>query len=306
MRIVRILHRTLLTFSRFAICLLFLPSIGNFLSQRTSAQPPGNPATARRAADPAASATYLGFDRNLYPGDAALPVLRKTFVFASYWISPPPGGKINTWTGKRALLREQGFGFVVLYRGREVRELKTVLDATAKGTADARDAAANAKTEGFSPGTIVFLDIEDGGRLPAEYHAYLRAWADTLVRAGYRPGVYCSAMPVNEGQGVKITTADDIRTSEAPREFSYWVYNDACPPAPGCATAIKAPQPSASGTSYAAVWQFAQSPRRKQFSERCATTYARDGNCYAPGDNAHAWFLDLNAANSADPSGGAR
>jgi hypothetical protein len=71
-------------------------------------------------------------------------------------------------------------------------------------------------------------------------------------------------------------------------------------------TAIKVPEPSGSGTRYATVWQFAQSPRRKEFSARCAGTYARDGNCYAPGDTAHAWFLDLDAADSADPSGGAK
>src|SRR5712692_5001349 len=63
--------------------------------------------------------SYLGFDRNIYPGDAALPVLRKTFTFTSYWLSPPPGEKTNTWSGKRELLRSQGFGFVVLFRGRE-------------------------------------------------------------------------------------------------------------------------------------------------------------------------------------------
>ena len=306
MRLVRPFRKSRLNLSRLAVRLFFLPAVCIVFC--CSAWPATAAAAddARLGSHPAASETYLGFDRNIYPGDAALSVLRKTFVFASYWISPPPGEKVNTWTGKRALLRGLGFGFVVLYRGREVRELKGAAEATAKGNADARDAAANAKTEGFSAGTIVFLDIEDGGRLPAEYHAYLRAWADALTKAGYRPGVYCSAMPVNEGKNVKITTADDIQANEAPREFSYWVYNDACPPAPGCTTASRIPQLSASGTGYAAVWQFAQSPRRKEYSARCATTYARDGNCYAPGDSAHAWFLDLNVANSADPSGGAK
>jgi hypothetical protein len=299
-------RKACVNFPRFAICILFLPVIPNFFLHRAWCAPLPQSAAVKPAAGSGESGAYLGFDRNVYPGDAALPVLRKTFVFASFWISPPPGEKVNTWTGKRALLREQGFGFVVLYRGREVRELKTVAEGASKGHGDARDAAANAKREGFSSGTIVFLDIEDGGRLPAEYHAYLRAWADSLTSAGFRPGVYCSAMPVNEGKGVKITTADDIRANEAPREFSYWVYNDACPPAPGCATALKVSQPAASGVRYAAVWQFAQSPRRKQFSARCATTYARDGNCYASGDTAHSWFLDLNTAASADPSSGAK
>jgi Rv2525c-like, glycoside hydrolase-like domain len=264
------------------------------------------PAPHRNPAPAAQAENYLGFDRNIYPGDAALPILRKTFSFASYWISPPPGETSNTWIGKRTLMREQGFGFVVLYRGREEHELKTAAGAVTIGTNDARDAATSAKRETFAPGTIIFLDIEEGGRLSPAYHAYLRAWADALLAAGYRPGVYCSAMPSHEGHGVTITTADDIRHNEAPRDFSYWVYNDACPPAPGCATNRVVPNPSGSGISYAIVWQFAQSPRRKQFTAKCAATYARDGNCYAPADTAHAWFLDLNAANSPDPSGGAK
>jgi hypothetical protein len=113
-------------------------------------------------------------------------------------------------------------------------------------------------------------------------------------------------MAVSEGHGVTIVTADDIRANEAPREFTYWVYNDACPPAPGCSAKKAAPSPSRSGTAYAAVWQFAQSPRRKSVTARCAASYARDGNCYAPGDAARAWFLDMNSATSADPSGGAK
>src|SRR5258708_36218484 len=60
--------------------------------------------------------SYLGFDRNIYPGDDAVRVLRKTFVFTSYWLSPPPGENRNTWLGKRKFLRSQGFGLLVLYR----------------------------------------------------------------------------------------------------------------------------------------------------------------------------------------------
>jgi hypothetical protein len=288
----------------------FRLGISFFLLQSLAARSPSSAAPPPLPQDSAAghseSETYLGFDRNLYPGDAALPVLRKTFSFAGYWISPPPGESANTWLGKRTLLRQMGFGFLVLYRGREVREIKNAALAAEKGKSDAADGAANAQREGFLPGTIVFLDIEEGGRLPSAFHAYLRAWADALINAGYRPGVYCSAMVVNEGHGVTITTADDIRANEAPRQFSYWVYNDTCPPAPGCATKLHALTPSASGTSYAIVWQFAQSPRRKEFTAKCAKTYARDGNCYAPEDVAHTWFLDLNSASSPDPSGGAK
>jgi hypothetical protein len=250
--------------------------------------------------------SYLGFDRNIYPGDEALPMLRKTFVFTSYWLSSPPGEKTNTWLGKREFLRSQGFGFLVLYRGRETGELKNEAAARGNGTRDAKNAAVAAKSEGFASGTIIFLDIEEGGRLSANYHAYLAVWSDELTRAGYHPGVYCSGMPVNEGPSVTVTTADDIRNDAASSDITIWAYNDFCPPSPGCTFPEKPPLPSASGIGYAAVWQFAQSPRRKEFTAHCPAKYAPDGNCYAPRDTAHKWFLDVNTALSPDPSGGAK
>lgn len=247
---------------------------------------------------------HLGFDRNEYPGDEALPILRKSFVFSGYWLGPPPGEKVNSWRGKREQLHAQGFGFLLLYRGRESGEFKTPAGAIQKGSSDAHNAAATAKGEGFPLRAIIFLDIEEGGRLSAKYHSYLHAWADVLTRAGYRPGVYCSGIPVDEGRGVSIITADDIRDNLGRREIVYWVYNDACPPSAGCARPQNPPLPAASGISYAAIWQFAQSPRRREFTPRCAATYQDDGNCYAPGDTAHAWHLDINTATSPDPSGG--
>jgi hypothetical protein len=247
---------------------------------------------------------YLGFDLNTYPGDAALPILRKTFSFAGYWLSPPPGAKRNTWVGKRQLLQSQKLGFLLLYRGPQTRELKSSSQATHGGTADAANAAATAKREGFPSHAIIFLDIEEGGRLPAKYHAYLRAWVDAIARAGYRSGVYCSGMPVNEGNGVTIVTSDDIRNNLGKRDLTYFVYNDACPPSPGCVVPHSPAPPFDSGIPYAAVWQFAQSPRRKEFTARCASTYHPDGNCYAAGDTAHSWFLDLDSATTPDPSSG--
>jgi len=244
-----------------------------------------------------AQRSYLGFDRNIYPGDDAMPVLRKTFAYTSYWLSPPPGEKTNTWHGKRELLRSQGFGFLVLYRGRDSSELKTEAAAKSKGAQDGKDAVASAKAEGFPSGTIVFLDIEEGGRLAENYHGYLRGWSEQLTTAGFRPGVYCSGIAVKEEPGTSITTADDIRSHAASRDFAIWAYNDACPPSPGCTFPQNPPPPSQSGISYAAVWQFVRSPRDKQTARRCPG-YAKDGNCYAPGDIAHSWFLDVNSAAS--------
>jgi hypothetical protein len=279
----------------FLLCVCGLTFSSSFFTSRPSPQ-----------AAPQHARSYLGFDRNIYPGDAALPILRKTFAFTSYWLSPPPGEKRNTWKGKRELLVSHGFGFLVLYRGRDSSELKNENDGKAKGINDASTAAAAAKEEGFVPETIIFLDIEEGGRLPDTYHGYLRAWSEELKRAGFVAGVYCSGIPVKEEPGVTITSAQDIRNQAPLHEIVIWAFNDVCPPSPGCTFPENPPAPSKSGISYAAVWQFAQSPRRKERTAHCPAKYASDGNCYAPGDSARAWFLDVNSATSLDPSGGAR
>jgi hypothetical protein len=258
-----------------------------------------------RPVSPSQSA-YLGFDRDIYPGDAAFATLRKNFSFTGYWLGPPPAEKTNTWLNKRDFLRNSGFGFLVLYTGRDGNEFKNEQDAATKAAKDAGSAAAAAKREGFPAGTIIFLDIEEGGRLSAAYHAYLRVWFDDLARSGYRAGVYCSGIPAKESGGITILTADDIRANAGSRDFAFCVYNDACPPSPGCSFPAEAPQPSTSGVAAAQAWQFAQSPRRKQFSARCPPGYHQNGNCYSPADTSFSWELDVDTATSADPSNGAR
>jgi hypothetical protein len=256
-----------------------------------------------------AKKAYLGFDRNIYPGDDALAILRKTFSFASYWLSPPPGEKTNTWSGKRELLKKNGFGSVVLFRGREEKDLKSVADASDKGETDAQATVEAAQREGFGPQTIVYLDIEEGGRLSPNYHAYIIGWLWHLTPS-FRGGFYCSGIPVQEGKGKSITSCQDIFNDlwRRSREFSTWAYNDACPPSPGCTFAESPPSPKAVDgdcETCTSIWQYAQSPRRKEFASRCPG-YARDNNCYAPSDTAHQWFLDLDSATSPDPSGGAK
>jgi len=250
-----------------------------------------------------AGSGYLGFDRNDYPGDAGMTELRKEFTFAGYWLTAAPGGKTESWAGKRRVMEKQGWGFLLLVRGRAVDSVRTAASAKVKGVADARTAVRRALAEGFGRGAIIFLDVEDGGRLPAAYHAYLRAWADELVKLRYRPGVYCSGIAVEEGAGVSMVTAEDIRANEAPREFAYWVFNDACPPSPGCVSVTNAPMPSASGVKDAAVWQFVRSPREKETAGKCSG-YAKDENCYAAADAARKWHLDMNVAGTANPSYG--
>jgi len=242
---------------------------------------------------------YLGFDRNEYPGDAALPVLRKAFSFSGYWLTAPPRETHNTWTGKKRTLSEQGFGFALLAAGRQASRLKS--GAKGNGITDAREAANSANEEGFPAGSIIFLDVEDGGRLPPQSHLYIESWVDELVRQGFKPGVYCSGMQVNDGNGRKISTADDIRSNEGARDVVFWVLNDMCPPSPGCRESVSLSQPTRSGVQYAAMWQFVRSPKERETAFAC-DGYASDRNCYAAADAAHRWHLDLNVASSSNPS----
>lgn len=252
---------------------------------------------------------YVGFDRNDYPGDYRLAELHRHFAFAGYWLNVPPGEQLNTWQGKRQKLVDAGFGFLVLANGRLDAEIKkSKLTPEALGQKDAADAIAAARREGFPDRTVLFLDQEEGGRLLPEQAAYFFGWTEAVAASAFRPGSYLSGQPADDGTGpdgkpATITTAQDVRQQIAARHLHpvvFWVAQDQCPPAPGCT--VQPPHVADSGTIDAPVWQYAQSPRRPELTRSCAKTYASDGQCYAGVSTD--LFLDLNAANSADPSHG--
>jgi hypothetical protein len=132
--------------------------------------------------------TYLGMDRNDYPGDANMMALRKTFAFTGYWLNNPPGANRNTWRGKRKSIETMGYGFLLLFNGREYAQLKALGNAARVGTNDAAAAVRSAQQEGFAKGAIIFLDQEQGGRMLPEQRAYIHAWVDGVTRAGYGAG----------------------------------------------------------------------------------------------------------------------
>jgi hypothetical protein len=254
---------------------------------------------------------YLGFDRNDYPGDATMAVLHRTFAFTGYWLTPPPESTTNTWLGKRKLLIRQGWGFLVLANGKLDAQILAAKKAGTSpeelGRKDAAIAVASAHHEDFPAHTILFLDQEEGGRLLPEQSAYLLAWTEAVDASNYRAGVYASGQPVPDGPNQTITTIDDIRTQAKARglhEIAMYDAQDACPPAPGCSLH---PKPlDSSGELNLTVWQFSQSPRRPEITQSCAATYAApngsQANCTPPGFPEI--FLDLDAANSEDPSHG--
>ncbi|HJZ63862.1 MAG TPA: glycoside hydrolase domain-containing protein [Candidatus Acidoferrum sp.] len=245
--------------------------------------------------------SFLGFDRNDYPGDEVMNFLRKDLAFTGYWLGNPPQTKSNTWSGKREYLHSKGWGFLLLFSGPESGELRNEQYTLKRAENDGQAAANAARREGFPSGSLIFLDVEEGGRLPSVYVTYLKHWISSLLRQGFRAGVYCSGIPVDEGEGVKLVTADFIRDQIKPAELSYWVFNDSCPPSPGCEMSQSAPSPEKSGVAFAQVWQFVRSPRDKETARHCRG-YAKDGNCYAVIDTARKFHLDLNVAKTSDPS----
>ncbi|HEY1743073.1 MAG TPA: glycoside hydrolase domain-containing protein [Granulicella sp.] len=254
-----------------------------------------------------ASAQSVGFDRNDYPGDETMSAMRKDFAFTGYWLTTPPGDDTNTWTGKRELLKQQGWGFLVLANGKLEAEIlkakKAGTSPTDLGRKDAAGAVAAAKSEQFPAHTIVFLDQEEGGRLTDVQAAYLLAWTEAVAASDFRPGVYASGQRVQDDPGVWIDTVQDIRErikKGGLHEVAIFDAQDECPPAPGCT--LQAKPLSEAGEPDLTAWQYSQSPRRPSITKSCAKTYAADGNCYAPGFSKV--FLDMNVADSPDPSHG--
>jgi len=278
--------------SRLRVMMLCAGALGLFI-----ASPQRAPGQERLA--------YLGVDRNDYPGDANLQVMRKTFAFTGYWLNNPPGANHNTWKGKRASVQKIGFGFLLLFDGREYKELKASGDAAGLGFRDAATAVQAAASEGFPKKAIIFLDQEQGGRMLPEQRAYIHAWVDGVTKAGHGAGVYCSGIAFRESSNVSVITANDIRDNAGGRDIHFFVSNDHCGPAPGCVFAGTPPGPARSRVSFADVWQYAQSPRRPEMTAACRATYAPDNNCYPPGvAPSSGLYVDINSANSADPSHG--
>jgi hypothetical protein len=174
--------------------------------------------------------------------------------------------------------------------------------ATSLGKSDAQAAVTAARREGFPAKIVIFLDQEQGGRMLPEQKAYLYSWVDRVNAAGYRAGIYCSGIAA---PGSGIVTADDIRDNAGGRSIVYFVSDDACPPSPGCAFPKRPPSSAASGISFAEVWQFAQSPKRRDVAAGCPANYDPDGSCYPPGISPRQGLhVDVETAGTPDPSQG--
>jgi hypothetical protein len=105
-----------------------------------------------------------------------------------------------------------------------------------------------------------------------EQKAYIYAWVDAVTAAGFRAGIYCSGIPAKDDGN--IVTAEDI--PRTPPDVRLFTGRSTTParPRPAALFPCIPPSPAESGVRFAEVWQFAQSPQRKDVAGSAPTTVA--------------------------------
>ena len=180
----------------------------------------GSPAATRVPGTPAPEAPrgFPGFDAATYPGDATMQRWRSAspYRWVGYYL-PAPCHRDASWAGTRARLEQMGWGIAVLYVGQQAWEgvpdraptdsagvarpiiCSRTLLTTSQGRADADDAIAKAASDGFAPGTAIYLDIEPVGTVSQAMKDYYRAWTRRVLEDGrFRPGLYAHQRNVVE------------------------------------------------------------------------------------------------------------
>ena len=99
-----------------------------------------------------------------------------------------------------------GYGFLLLFNGREYAQLKARAMRRGWERTMRQPQCKPPQRDGFPKHAIIFLDQEQGGRMLPEQRAYIHAWADGVVHGGYRAGIYCSGIPFRESS--KIISCD--------------------------------------------------------------------------------------------------
>jgi hypothetical protein len=193
---------------------------------------------------------YAGFDKLAYPGDALMAWLKAdtNLSFVGFYLAPAPSRPTSDWMGRRGTLAAQGWGFAPVYVGQQeaTQPGQHVLTAP-QGAIDAQDAVSLMNVEAFPRGSVVYLDIEQGGAESAATQAYSCAWIDAVNADGsYHPAVYCSH-----------TTAPSLLALRPGTQL--WVWNIAgAVPGPNYPPNLPANNPSVSGVPSATVLQYAQ------------------------------------------------
>jgi hypothetical protein len=186
---------------------------------------------------------YVGFDTHTYPGTATMKAWKNTpgspYSWVGYYL-PSPCHADRSWIGKRDTLQSIGWGMAIVYVGqqtwgktpraltpaqraviRQRTKCSTDLISADEATANADDATSLAKSEGFAPGSVVFLDIERMETIPAAMRAYYRAWTARMLKNGlYQPGFYAHE---HNAQQIHDDVALEFKAAGSSAEPRFWI-----------------------------------------------------------------------------------
>lgn len=192
---------------------------------------------------------HLGFDRSAYPGDAVMQSLWEatSMAYVGVYLAPAPSHADVAWVGKVPLLREMGWGFLPVYVGQQALGgpgSHTLIPE--QGVRDAREAAVLAATARFPRGSVIYIEIEQGGLLSGAFLDYVAEWVDEVDgNTDYWAGVYCSF----------VDTAAQVTAQVG--AIPAWVFRvrDGGPSTVDLAQE-QPPDPAESGFPSAVAWQY--------------------------------------------------
>jgi hypothetical protein len=217
---------------------------------------------------------FAGFDSLDYPGDEMMQWMKSNtnLTFVGFYLAPAPSRPDSDWMDRYATLAGQGWGFAPIYVGQQELGEPGSHNLTAdQGTADGHGAADLMSQAGFPPGSIVYLDCEQGGPASDARLEYVGAWVDAvnLSATSYTPGIYCS-----------YNTAASLLAIRPDLYVWVWKLTDSA-----TGPFFPTPDPTTTGVPKARVWQ-----------------YCQDKNIQFVGAPSPQLKIDLGTASTADPS----
>src|SRR4051812_44535846 len=114
-----------------------------------------------------------------------------------------------------------------------------------QGKIDARDAIAEAQSDGFPNGTTIFLDVEFMDAVPQRMRDYYRAWTRQVLADGrFKPGMY---VHTSNASTVYDDVTDEFERAGDWRDPSFWISGT------GGFSEYRAPTDT--GHEFATAWQ---------------------------------------------------
>src|ERR1700722_2519209 len=173
--------------------------------------------------------TYYGIDTSSYPGDAAVAYLKvnTSINWMGLYLAHAAGSPDVSWKGVWQGLRggTTAWGVAPLYAGfRDPDPTRNPPNpdsrSAANGALDGAEALQIAHDFGIPSGSVIFLDIEQGGVLPQNALDYIAAWSKAVAAgANFAEGLYSAVA------GIYCSHTSVAQILAATPGLTTWVWN---------------------------------------------------------------------------------